>query len=191
MSYLEISDARVQAYAPVTARLIRNFRDNEHAVRTSLFAGVFPSPGFVEIEITYPGFPDTWTDVPGSGFKVQVLPGQHGASTHLSLRVELRLAQAALVAGANAWFRITDGTIHGPEVELAFAGGAGPIPFTRYRVDWKGSVATWGLKSWSWQVRGVKNAAAGFTAAGIRFDATTTGSILRGGSTTAAVAVIE
>jgi len=147
MPYQEISDARVAAYAPVAARLLRDFRDGSRAVARHTFHGPFAA--LIPLQKSF-GDPNTGVDPPTvyfaiDTFQIDVPPGIAEGVALLSCWVDL-LVGGTGGTGSKLYHRFSDGTV--ATVPIVMTVG---FPATPTRVDWVGAIGAPGMKTWTWQ----------------------------------------
>lgn len=179
MPYREISDLRVSLYAPVSARLIRNLRDNARAVGVHVFHGPFSA----QVGLTKNfGDPNTTADPPTvfsdvATFDIDVPPpvAVAGVDTRLSCYIEL-LVSGSPTGVSKAYFRLSDGTVH--TTPIPYVAGITTPAF--FRVEWLGA-ATPGLKTWRWQMGAYVPSSGGTVTGSVRHRATEHGSFITSG----------
>jgi len=146
--YVEISDLRVSAYAPMSSRLMRDLRDGSKAVARHTFHGPF----LAQIALTKNfGDPNTSTDPPAVYFPIDTfqvdVPGGIAGTTDVLLSCWVELAISGSPSSVpKVYYRLTDGTTATVSITKTVGDAA-----TQHRFDWIGAVAAEGMKTWTWE----------------------------------------
>ena len=128
MTWRDIPDVSVQAFAPVTARLMRALRDCSHVAHVQMFGGCMPAPFVLAKSYGDPGTDgSTWFTLGSLAIFTDAAHVGRPGVDEFELSLQAFIPEIADAPFGSITWRISNGTVFSPELQLFFGIGVGDV----------------------------------------------------------------